>query len=403
MAPDLSSITNEIQQKASELQDGNEKQRLSLLQSARVLVNKLEKPHERIMRMCYHEPAIFMATKVLLDLGIFKLLTQTTKPITAGKVAQDTGADRTLVERLLKHIATEFFVDESGPDTYTANDLTRCLASSGAQGTIEDMYQILHIVDGIPDFLRETHYANPTDKNNTAWKYAYKTSQHYFEYVNSPGREGKLEAFLNHMKWKTVGLKWHEVPEILEAVFGDIGVDAKDAKDIENVLLIDVGGNGGHDLIEFHKAHPSLPGRLILQDLPPTIQSLDSVMLTQEGIEPMGHDFFTPEPVYGAKAYYLKMCLHDWPDQQCIQILSQLKPALKPGYSRILLNEIVIPETAAGWFETSLDLLMMQVHSAQERREREWIALVDKVGGLRVKRIWNVEGAVEKLIEIELV
>jgi len=397
MAPDLSHITSEIQQKASELQPGNEKQRLSLLQSARALVNKLEKPHERIMRMCYHEDAIFMATKVLADLGVFKILAKITEPITAVKLAQDTGADRALVERLLKHIATEFFVHESGPDTYTANDITRCIASSGAQGAIEDTFQIVHVVDAFPDFLRETNYANPTDKDKSGWKYAYKTDQHFFEYINSPGQERKLEAFRNHMQFKTVGLKWHEVPEIMEAVFGD----AKVGKD--DVLLIDVGGSGGHDLIGFHKAHPSMPGRLILQDLPTSIQSLDSAALAQQGIEPMGHDFFTPQPVHGAKAYYLKMCLHDWPNPQCIQILSQLKPALKPGYSRILLDDIVIPEEKAGWFETSLDLLMMQVHSAQERREREWMDLVDGVGGLRVRRIWDLEGAVDKVIEIEAV
>jgi hypothetical protein len=83
MAPDLSHITSEIQQKASELQPGNEKHRSSLLQSARALVNELERPHERIMRMLYHEDAIFMGTKVLIDLGIFKILAKTTEPLSA--------------------------------------------------------------------------------------------------------------------------------------------------------------------------------------------------------------------------------------------------------------------------------------------------------------------------------
>ena len=347
--------------------------------------------------MCYHESAIFMATKVLIDLGIFKILAATAEPIAASKLAQDTGADRALVERLLKHLAIEFFVDEAGPDTYIANDITRCLASPGGQGTIEDTFEIVSVAGAFPEFLRETNYANPTDKDKTAWKYAYKTDHHFFEYLNTPGRERRLEAFRNHMQFKTVGLKWYEVPGIMEAAFGD----AKVGKD--DVLLIDVGGNGGHDLIGFHKAHPSMPGRLILQDLPTTIQSLDPAALALQGIEPMGHDFFTLQPVHGAKTYYLKMCLHDWPDAQCIQILSQLKPALKPGYSRILLNEIVIPDEKAGWFETGVDMLMMQVHSAQERREREWVALVDAVGGLRVKQIWDVDGAVEKVIEIEAV
>ena len=122
-----------------------------------------------------------MATKVLADLGVFKILAKTTEPITAAKLAQDTGADRVLVERLLKHIATEFFVHESGPDTYTANDITRCIASSGAQGAIEDTFQIVRVVDAFPDFLRETNYANPTDKDKSGWKYAYKTDQHFFK------------------------------------------------------------------------------------------------------------------------------------------------------------------------------------------------------------------------------
>ena len=76
---------------------------------------------------------------------------------------------------------------------------------------------------------------------------------------------------------------------------------------------------------------------------------------------------------------------------------------MKQGYSRILLHEIVIPDTKAGWFETSVDILMMTVHAAQERREREWRDLVESVGGLNVRKIWDVEGAVEKIIEIEAV
>lgn len=111
--------------------------------------------------------------------------------------------------------------------------------------------------------------------------------------------------------------------------------------------MVDVGGSTGYDLTIFKEAHPELPGRLIVQDLPGTIEKLDQPALKAKGIEPMPHDFFTPEPVQGAKAYYLKSVLHDWPDEQCKQILSNLKPALKAGYSRILVNELVVPDTGA--------------------------------------------------------
>ncbi|KAH7393263.1 O-methyltransferase-domain-containing protein [Cadophora sp. MPI-SDFR-AT-0126] len=397
MSSTLSNLSNVIQQKSTELQPGNETQRLSLLQSARELVTSLEKPHERIMRMIYLEPAVSASTEILIDLGIFKTLTLSKVPLTGAKLAQDAGADPALIERLLKLIAVEKFVHETGPDTYTANDITRCIALPNTQGAIEDMFQQYRVLAALPDFFKETKYVNPIDKDNSAWKYGYQTKQHYFEYINTPGREKRLEAFRRHMAFKTVGLKWYEVPEIMKSVFGD----AKCGKD--DVLLVDVGGSGGHDLIAFHKAHHSMPGRLILQDLPTTIESLDSTALNKQGIELMGHDFFTPQPIHGAKVYYLKMILHDWPSTQCVQILSQLKAGLKPGHSKIVLNEIVIPEQNAGWFETSVDVLMMHVHSAQERREREWRELVGKVEGLKVTKIWDVEGAVEKVIEIDVV
>lgn len=395
MASHLSRDIDSLQKSAAGLQPGDERQRLELVELARSIVTQLEKPHERVMRMIYHEPALFMASKVLADLGVFNALGTAAGPLTAKQLALQVGADPRLLERLLKHIATEKFVDETGPDTYRANELTKCCATPGAKGAIDDIFQMLPVAGAVPDFLKESDYANPTNKDKTAWKYAYKTDQHFFAYVNAPGREAKLEALRNHMDFKTVGLRWFEVPELIDSLYGNRETKADD------VLLIDVGGSGGHDLLAFHEAKSSLSGRLILQDLPTTIDSLDATTFAQQGIEIMGHDFFTPQPVHGGKVYYLKMCLHDWPDAQCREILANLKSAMKQGYSRILLDEIIVPDEGAGWFETSVDLLMMYVHSAQERREKEWRALVEGVPGLNIKKIWNLEGGVNKIIEIE--
>jgi len=224
-----------------------------------------------------------------------------------------------------------------------------------------------------------------------------ETTDHYFKYINRPGRERAAEAFHNHMRFKTLGLKWHEMPNIISSVFGDYTASAED------VLMVDVGGSSGHDLVSFRSNHPDIPGRLILQDLPEAIEAAQVAgELQAKNIEAIEHDFFTPEPITGARVYYLKMVLHDWPDEQCKQILTNLKPALKAGHSRILLNEIIIPEVRAGWFETSVDMIMLCAHSAQERRERDWRALVKGVGGLRVGNVWGVDGAVEKVIEVLL-
>jgi hypothetical protein len=71
------------------------------------------------------------------------------------------------------------------------------------------------------------------------------------------------------------------------------------------------------------------------------------------------------------------------------------------GHSKVLLNEIVIPDTGADWYSTSVDMIMMAVHSATERTEADWRRLLESAG-LKLTKIWDCEGAPEKLIEAEL-
>lgn len=55
------------------------------------------------------------------------------------------------------------------------------------------------------------------------------------------------------------------------------------------VLLVDIGGGLGHDLQEFHRKHPTAPGRLIVQEKADVIQQIPDKM---GRIEYMTHDFF---------------------------------------------------------------------------------------------------------------
>lgn len=92
--------------------------------------------------------------------------------------------------------------------------------------------------------------------------------------------------------------------------------------------------------------------------------------------------------------------LHDWPDELCRKILTHITAAMRPGYSKVLINENVIPDTDPYWEATSLDLIMMMI-GACERSERQWNALLESVG-LRIVKIWTAQKGVESLIECEL-
>lgn len=93
--------------------------------------------------------------------------------------------------------------------------------------------------------------------------------------------------------------------------------------------------------------------------------------------------------------------LHDWTDENCVKILKNIIPAMKPGYSKVLINENVIPATNAYWETTSLDIIMMSDFASTERTAEDWKVLVESAG-LKINKIWTAGRGVESLIECEL-
>lgn len=146
---------------------------------------------------------------------------------------------------------------------------------------------------------------------------------------------------------------------------------------------------------------PSYTGRLILQERPHIIELAKSKGIDADGrIEAQAHDFFTPQPIKGARAYYMRSVLHDWPDHKCLEILAQLKAVMTPGYSKILLNEYVLDNDKPDWRPLSLDLFMMVINAANERSESQWRELIQKAG-LRVTGIFsNGDEGTESVMEL---
>lgn len=96
-------------------------------------------------------------------------------------------------------------------------------------------------------------------------------------------------------------------------------------------------------------------------------------------------------------------CLHDWPDKVCVDILTRVKEAMKPGYSRLLINENVIPPTGAYWEASALDMMMLTLLSSRERSQDQWYSLIEDQAGLKISHIWCPRNGVESIIEVERV
>ena len=93
--------------------------------------------------------------------------------------------------------------------------------------------------------------------------------------------------------------------------------------------------------------------------------------------------------------------LHDWDDTSSIDILKNIATAMEKDYSKLLINELVVPDRGASWSITSMDWLMLALGAVKERTEQDWHRLVE-AAGLKITGIWTKEQGTESLIECEL-
>ena len=75
---------------------------------------------------------------------------------------------------------------------------------------------------------------------------------------------------------------------------------------------------------------------------------------------------------------------------------------MERGYSKLLINDFVVPDKGAAWSVTSMDWLMLALGAVRERTESDWRRLLESVN-LKVVKIWTLEQGTESLIEVVLV
>ena len=75
---------------------------------------------------------------------------------------------------------------------------------------------------------------------------------------------------------------------------------------------------------------------------------------------------------------------------------------MTPGYSKLLINEWVLPDTNVPLYPATLDILMMVMLSGIERTETQWKELLSSVG-LKIVKFWSIgpedEGLIEAVLE----
>jgi hypothetical protein len=276
---------------------------------------------------------------------------------------------------------------ETGSERYASNPFSRILSAPANRAHFKIQNTIIGPAAGSLGEFLETHgLKSPTDHHDAPLQFALKTHHDFWGYLKEDPARSKL--FNDSMRSSAIVGAAAVPPFPFET---GLKCDSED-----KVLIVDIGGGKGQALESIREAFPELKGRMIVQDLPEVIADTEASAHLPPSIETMTADFFRPQPIHGARAYLMRRILHDWGDEACRSILKNIILSMSVD-SRILINELVLPDTGCER-RMALNDIVMLTFGGIERGGEQWNALLQGVG-LEIKNVWRKEG--ENLFVIE--
>lgn len=328
---------------------------------------RLRKPADFLIDLIYNISA-FGPLRVCIGTGVFQYLTQATtsanEDVSAEELSKtlpwtsNAGIDpeaaaplrRDFVVRILRQMCALGLVDEGeGPFTYRSNALTREMADPKMASGFLLVFDGLMSGSTMGSFLsyaQQNSFCPPTSAEDGPYQHARgiagtSTFDHWVQ--QEPEQLSRLSAFMSRVQ--------KDRPHWTEWFPSDVLFPPSSKNSPDRVFMVDVGGGLGHDLLAFVEKYQNPDLRFELQELPSIIQQAkkeisDSQRELDPRISMSVHDFFSEQPVQGAAIYFMHKIMHDWPDADCVRILSRLRDAMAVD-SSIFVNEVIVPAKGA--------------------------------------------------------
>ncbi|CAM8917442.1 unnamed protein product [Rhodiola kirilowii] len=319
--------------------------------------------------------------KCAIELQIPDILEGSNKPMTLQELASATSSDPQLLYRIMRFLINRRIFKEkivpsetSKSKGYVQTPLSRLLTTNGLSGLV--------LLESSPVMIAPWHYLGRylTGKVSSSfvgahgvdiWSYAAAQPEHCDLISLSMAGDARLvmPAILNGC------------PEVFDGV--------------RNV--VDVGGADGTALSILLEACPWIHG--INFDLP----HVASTGLEIHNVEHIGGDMFVEVPK--ADVALIKWVLHDWGDEECIQILTKCREAVPVHTGKVIIIESVLDEESDHGENKlkdtglMLDICMMaHTNKGKERTLPEWKHILDRAG-LAKHDFKPIPGAVQSLIQ----
>ncbi|OJJ02334.1 hypothetical protein ASPVEDRAFT_83842 [Aspergillus versicolor CBS 583.65] len=382
----LTTLASRLQGLVSRLgNDGDHEAKSECLHLAKALTAQLEPPEHTAIDMAF-SPLIATSVRIASDLNLFEHIVRG-GPVTSARLAALSGAEELFIIRILRVASSVHFVEETAVNTWKATRVTEVMARKGIAAGHRVVSQVIaKAMQSAPDFFRQRgQYAFPTDPKDGLVQFAFNTEQTTFDYI---GSDPSMLADFNITMEAAAGkrMKWTEWYPVQSRVL-DGALEG-------TVLMVDVGGGDGHDILDFNSKFPN-SGRLVLEDLGVVTEGIREF---DKSIEKISYDFFTEQPVKGARVYFYHHIFHDWSDDYCHKILQRVAAAMTPGYSKLLINEMLVPEQGATKYQAQSDIAMMAFGGGMERTKSQWRTLLG-TAGFQIVEFWEPADEGDGIIE----
>lgn len=281
----------------------------------------------------------------------------------ASVIAERAGCDADAVARLLRFLASLGIFEEAGPGCYRNNTVSAPLRRDHPQ-CVRPMI-LMH---------------------NSA-----TMSRPWYEQLESGIRQGVAPFTLTHGDALFDHLDRHpdfdrlfsQAMDSVAALTGDAFATDFDWRPFDRI--IDVGGSRGTKALAILRRHPHLQALVVDRK-----QVIDEARrhwaaCPAQGAERLQFevgDVLQTVPAARSErdAYLLSAVLHAMDDDTARQALSKLASACRRTGARIVVLEMVLPETGVDRARAAFDMQMFMGTRGRERTEREWLALFARCG-----------------------
>lgn len=318
-------------------------------------------PPEIQLAQLFMGPFIAQAIYVCAKLGIADLLEA--GPVTVAELASKTGSHERSLYRTLRCAASVGVFAETEEKAFVNTPMSELLITEAPNS----MRYVTMWMGEEEHWRVYGHLLHSVKTGETAWEVVHgePVFKSLFETMPAIG-----DIFNKAM----TSFSHQVVPEVNRAY------------DFSGVKKIaDIAGGHGHILGGILKENPEIEG--VLFDLKPVLAGAGELLGglgVADRVELKEGNFFEEVPV-AADLYILKYILHDWDDDECVTILSNIRKVIPDG-GKIVLLEAVVPEGNAPDFSKIIDMEMMLSPGGIERTEDEYAELFER-SGFKLKRV----------------